>query len=439
MQTFKFANFRYVFFALFCILIQQLLITYTNFSVDNISFQYFQSIPTSTVNREVVAVEEYQGEATRTTATPAPFININGKTCNELCNNPIPSNATSFTTNCVEVFVVPHYLGLYREGTPKTRSYQWKYQVKFINHGLDTVQLIAEQWIFVDFEGSLHEIKKAGVANTATILKPGDEWSYKSTAKLKTSIGSMKGLILMKVLSFGDDIYRNTTTASESVDTKDTAESKLSIVAKCQENAAIQAGTKVGTQPFIVAVPRLSLTGKNNERTSVPCEDHTQKNWLPTVSVRSTKRIVVSATCKYITQVPNSQQHIFQYYIEILNAQTFVPIKIISHEWIFQRLGNEIQHSNAPVLTNTLTKEGLGGYQNIGVKIIKPNKSFRYAGKFEFQVPRTVVSGKLKVTFLKRSDKIETQDVIIDYFVCNKNEKRIDPTPFKFHLENNYV
>ena len=371
------------------------------------------------------------------------------------CTNPVAPNTSVTTANCIQVKVLSTFVDLMRTEA-QSKKYQWNYQVHLTNHGYDTVQLLESHWRFTDIEGAVHDIKSPGGSGTTPILHPGDAWSYKATATLKTSTGAMKGMFKLDVLDFGNSNDGNSdgggdgdggggacvgacgrgtgssSGRSSSQSLKPTSTTPLldaSIVA-CRAIAAAttQNSPSKRVESLYIEVPRISLTDHANNAINVPCEDSTRQHWLSTASLRSTKRIIVGATCTYlpIPSNPSQTQYLYQYNVVIHNAHATQSIRIVAHEWTFERLANDIEYSNAPVLSNTLKRNGLGGYQNIDTAIhIQPNRSYRYAGQFALVSRNNVVSGVLKANLMGAvaggtgGNGGGQIDIAIDAMACN--------------------
>ena len=76
---------------------------------------------------------------------------------------------------------------------------QWffAYEIRIVNEGPKTVQLISRHWIITDARGEVEEVRGPGVVGAQPVLEPGQEFVYTSFCPLKTPFGSMRGTYQM--------------------------------------------------------------------------------------------------------------------------------------------------------------------------------------------------------------------------------------------------
>ena len=423
-RGFRFVNFRYVVLTLLALLLQYCFTKYTGYKLD-ISFTNIRRVlfdnkanddlMESSLTRnhngdDALQPDDYDqaafdlinhGKNKDGAEKKNAYKNIDDKTCNSNSNSnggvdnvcsedncilPIPPSS-SFTTHCIHIGATSVYQG--RAGP----NHRWSYEIKFTNNGDDTVQMLARHWIFTDNEGVTNELKGPGAKGDTPIIRPGDSWKYRSSAILPTFQGSMSGTFQMEILKFGG-IGSTSCTAIISNDAR---------------------------MFFSATVQRLSLTGFDSLPVSVPCGDPAKNHWIPSTSVRSTQRIIVGATCKYIQQ--KDLKYIFQYDIQINNVRT-KPIRMLSHLWKLKRLGNTAMGAKAPLIVDNIQGEGLGGFHDIGVRRILPGKAFRYLGTFEILTKKSLVSGIFQV---KLGYDQSTLNVNIGELACSIDDRPMDP------------
>lgn len=95
------------------------------------------------------------------------------------------------TTRSIEVIVEPFFLD--EHSSPKDSHYLWGYQVRIVNRGHDTVQLIRRNWRISDKAGQSRLVSGQGVVGEQPTLKPGESFEYSSFAQLNTDSGIMAG------------------------------------------------------------------------------------------------------------------------------------------------------------------------------------------------------------------------------------------------------
>lgn len=95
-------------------------------------------------------------------------------------------------TDGILVQVTPAYLN--EQSDPSEGHYVWAYQVRMINQGRQTVQLLTRRWRITDANGRVHEVIGDGVVGEKPVLRPGDSYQYSSGTPLSTSSGFMAGV-----------------------------------------------------------------------------------------------------------------------------------------------------------------------------------------------------------------------------------------------------
>lgn len=99
------------------------------------------------------------------------------------------------TTEGIVVQVTPVYLP--EQSEPDDGRHVWAYQVRLINSGADTVQLVTRRWRITDGNGQVHEVIGDGVVGDQPVLKPGETYEYSSGTPLGTPSGFMTGIFQM--------------------------------------------------------------------------------------------------------------------------------------------------------------------------------------------------------------------------------------------------
>ncbi|MBC6445018.1 MAG: Co2+/Mg2+ efflux protein ApaG [Alphaproteobacteria bacterium GM202ARS2] len=94
-------------------------------------------------------------------------------------------------TQSIKVTVHPVYLE--EQSEPERGYYVWAYHVRIENKREDSVKLISRCWNITDANGTVKEVKGAGVIGEQPVLGPGDVFEYTSGAPLPTCSGFMLG------------------------------------------------------------------------------------------------------------------------------------------------------------------------------------------------------------------------------------------------------
>ncbi len=95
-------------------------------------------------------------------------------------------------TDGILIQVTPAYLS--EQSDPEDGRFVWAYQVRMINQGQETVQLLTRRWRITDAHGRVHEVIGDGVVGEKPVLRPGDSYQYSSGTPLETSSGFMAGI-----------------------------------------------------------------------------------------------------------------------------------------------------------------------------------------------------------------------------------------------------
>ncbi len=101
----------------------------------------------------------------------------------------------SKTTNGIKVTVTPYFLD--DQSSPQEDHFVWAYQVNIKNLGNTTMRLSQRNWIIIDANGKILNVKGDGVVGEFPTLQPGESFEYTSGTPLKTNNGIMQGFYLM--------------------------------------------------------------------------------------------------------------------------------------------------------------------------------------------------------------------------------------------------
>ena len=286
--------------------------------------------------------------------------------------------SSSLTTNCIELRVTSTFMG-----SPGLQ-YQWKYDVQFVNHGPDTVQMLARHWIFTDAHGRTDETKGPGARGHTPVIAPGETWSYTSGSTLPTSWGSMRGSFQIETLARGS---RSSSSSSIS--------SISSISSSSSSSSSTDSQCTPGPETFFSArVARLALTNAAGDPVKAPCGDEAPASHVPATSVRSTERIIIGASLDFVAEAskPERGEWAFRFDVQINNARAF-PIVCRTHQW-------RIDPGKADgAVVQIRTGLGLGGFHEIGDKKIEPQAAFRFLGLLivNSPSPRALIDGEFGV------------------------------------------
>jgi len=101
----------------------------------------------------------------------------------------------SKTTKGVTVTVTPYFLD--DQSSHNEGHYVWAYQVNIKNLGNTTMRLSQRNWIIIDANGKILNVKGDGVVGEFPTLQPGESFEYTSGTPLKTNNGIMQGFYIM--------------------------------------------------------------------------------------------------------------------------------------------------------------------------------------------------------------------------------------------------
>ena len=101
----------------------------------------------------------------------------------------------SKTTYGIKVTVTPYFLD--DQSSPQEDHFVWAYQVNIKNLSSNTIRLSQRNWIIIDANGKILNVKGDGVVGEFPTLEPGESFEYTSGTPLKTNNGIMQGFYLM--------------------------------------------------------------------------------------------------------------------------------------------------------------------------------------------------------------------------------------------------
>ncbi|MEO9339364.1 Co2+/Mg2+ efflux protein ApaG [Mesorhizobium sp. SB112] len=99
-------------------------------------------------------------------------------------------------TRNIAVVVQPFYLE--EQSSPAENRFVWGYRITIDNQSNDSVQLMSRYWRITDGNGTVEEVRGAGVVGEQPELDPGDSYQYTSGCPLTTPSGIMAGLYTMR-------------------------------------------------------------------------------------------------------------------------------------------------------------------------------------------------------------------------------------------------
>ena len=101
----------------------------------------------------------------------------------------------SKTTNGVTVTVTPYFLD--EQSSPQESHFVWAYQVNIKNLGNSSIKLNHRNWLIIDANGKIINVRGEGVVGEFPTIKPGETYEYTSGTPLKTNNGIMQGFYLV--------------------------------------------------------------------------------------------------------------------------------------------------------------------------------------------------------------------------------------------------
>ena len=97
-------------------------------------------------------------------------------------------------TISVETFYQSDY------SNPLSGEFMFAYRITIENNNDFPVQLLRRHWYIFDSNGSYQEVEGEGVIGTQPVIEKGDHYQYVSGCNLRTEMGRMEGMYLMKNL-----------------------------------------------------------------------------------------------------------------------------------------------------------------------------------------------------------------------------------------------
>lgn len=97
-------------------------------------------------------------------------------------------------TISVETFYQSDY------SNPLTGEFMFAYRITIENNNDFPVQLLRRHWYIFDSNGSYQEVEGEGVIGTQPVIEKGEHYQYMSGCNLRTEMGRMEGMYLMKNL-----------------------------------------------------------------------------------------------------------------------------------------------------------------------------------------------------------------------------------------------
>lgn len=79
------------------------------------------------------------------------------------------------------------------QSAPDENRYVFAYTITITNTGSNAVKLLSRQWLIVDSNGKVQEVRGDGVIGKQPVLKPGNIFRYTSGAIIETPVGVMQG------------------------------------------------------------------------------------------------------------------------------------------------------------------------------------------------------------------------------------------------------
>ncbi len=79
------------------------------------------------------------------------------------------------------------------QSVPDENRYVFAYTITITNTGSNAVKLMARQWLIIDSNGKVQEVRGEGVIGKQPLLKPGNIFRYTSGAIIETPVGVMQG------------------------------------------------------------------------------------------------------------------------------------------------------------------------------------------------------------------------------------------------------
>ncbi|MCG8426115.1 MAG: Co2+/Mg2+ efflux protein ApaG [Chromatiales bacterium] len=84
------------------------------------------------------------------------------------------------------------------QSAPEEHRYVFAYTIHIENQGDTAARLIGRHWIITNADGKTQEVIGEGVVGQQPFLRPGENFSYTSSAAIETPVGSMHGSYQMR-------------------------------------------------------------------------------------------------------------------------------------------------------------------------------------------------------------------------------------------------
>ncbi|MFN9710526.1 MAG: Co2+/Mg2+ efflux protein ApaG [Bacteroidota bacterium] len=98
-------------------------------------------------------------------------------------------------TISVETFYQHEY------SNPLSHEFMFAYRITIENNNSFPVQLLRRHWYIFDSNGSYQEVEGEGVIGVQPVIQPSEHYQYVSGCNLRTEMGRMEGMYLMKNLT----------------------------------------------------------------------------------------------------------------------------------------------------------------------------------------------------------------------------------------------
>ncbi len=92
-----------------------------------------------------------------------------------------------------KIAVEAHPQFIKEQSVPHENRYVFAYTITITNVGNNTVKLMARQWLIIDSNGKIQEVRGEGVIGKQPVLQPGQIFRYTSGAIIETPVGVMQG------------------------------------------------------------------------------------------------------------------------------------------------------------------------------------------------------------------------------------------------------
>jgi ApaG protein len=102
-----------------------------------------------------------------------------------------PRTTSTAVTRGIKVAVESQYVP--QHSSPAAKRYAFAYRVRITNESSQTVQLRTRHWVITHGDGTVEEVRGAGVVGEQPSLRPGQTFEYTSGCMLPTPRGTMHG------------------------------------------------------------------------------------------------------------------------------------------------------------------------------------------------------------------------------------------------------